>query len=74
MRACAREHIQVDDASVRENVLYVIHAVPNLEREDIEVSVVDGWVTLRGAVDAYWRKRMADDLTRLWAGIQGDAK
>jgi osmotically-inducible protein OsmY len=64
----------MDDASVRENVLHVIHAAPDLEREDIEVSVVEGWVTLRGAVDAYGKKRMAEDLTRLWAGIQGDAK
>ena len=71
VRARARQHIRVDDASLRENVLHAIHAAPDLEREDIEVSVVEGWVTLRGAVDAYWKKGMADDLIRPWADVRG---
>jgi osmotically-inducible protein OsmY len=41
-----------------------------LDPHDIHVSVLDGWVTLEGTVDAFWKKVRAEDLT-LGRGIIG---
>jgi hyperosmotically inducible protein len=43
----------------------------DLENADIDVAVASGWVTLRGTVDAYWKKRRAEDLATTLTGVQG---
>jgi hyperosmotically inducible protein len=43
----------------------------DLENADIDVTVQGGWVTLRGTVDAYWKRRRAEDLAATFTGVQG---
>lgn len=44
---------------------------PEVNTEDIEVKVLDGWVTLRGSVDTYWKKlRVAEKLSAV-LGVKG---
>jgi osmotically-inducible protein OsmY len=44
---------------------------PEVDGEDIEVKVLDGWVTLRGSVDTYWKKlRVAEKLSAV-RGVKG---
>ncbi len=59
------------DDEIRENVANVIHWDSDLEDADITVSVAEGWVTLRGTVDAYWKKQRAQETASTLTGVRG---
>lgn len=59
------------DDEIRENVTDVIHWDSDLEDADIAVSVAEGWVTLRGTVDAYWKKKRAQETASTLTGVRG---
>lgn len=53
--------LKISDADLRETVENLLRAQPDLEGANLEVVVARGWVTLRGAVEAFWKKRLAED-------------
>jgi osmotically-inducible protein OsmY len=59
------------DEQLKSYVENVIGWSSDMDRTDIEVSVNNGWVTLSGTVDAFWKKRKADELAALVNGILG---
>ncbi|MDF1500097.1 MAG: BON domain-containing protein [Anaerolineales bacterium] len=44
---------------------------PEVDANDIELSVVDGWVTLRGSVDTYWKKLRTEERLSTLRGVKG---
>jgi osmotically-inducible protein OsmY len=48
------------DADIKQNVLYNLAADPDMDPTDILVSVSAGVVTLKGSVDAYWKRHEAE--------------
>jgi len=59
------------DAQVGTNLANIISWDSDLENADIDASIEDGWVTLRGAVDAYWKKLRAEELASTLTGVHG---
>ncbi|MGE5295789.1 MAG: BON domain-containing protein [Solirubrobacterales bacterium] len=59
------------DEEVRDDVLGAIDTDEDLESTDVDASVSDGWVTLRGSVDAYWKKLRAESLASTQVGVRG---
>lgn len=59
------------DAEIVANLVNCLHWDSDLENADIDVSVNDGWVILRGTVDAYWKKLRAEELASTLTGVQG---
>jgi hyperosmotically inducible protein len=59
------------DAEISANLTNIIRWDADLENADIDASVTDGWVTLRGAVDAYWKKLRAEELASTLTGVHG---
>jgi osmotically-inducible protein OsmY len=57
------------DERIREDVNYRLTDDPDLDASDIEVSVNDGVVTLRGSVDSRWDKRRAEDIAESVSGV-----
>jgi osmotically-inducible protein OsmY len=60
-----------DDADIRTDIMNAFHGESELEGADIDVSVLAGWVILRGTVDAFWRKRIAEEIVSASAGVRG---
>ena len=56
------------DGQIMSNVEDTFRWDPELNDAEIDVIVIDGWVTLRGTVDAYWKKARAQGKA---AGITG---
>jgi len=65
------EEIRIQDDELQATAQKVIQAEPDLEGAPIEVSVTDGWLTLRGAVDAFWKKQMTEDAVATLTGVRG---
>ena len=65
------EEIRIQDEEVQATAQQVIQAEPDLEGASIAVSVTDGWLTLRGAVDAFWKKRIAQEAVATLTGVRG---
>lgn len=63
--------ITIDDADLQKKAEQVIRSESDLEENEIEVSAVEGWITLRGAVDAAWKKRLAEETISTLVGLQG---
>jgi len=61
----------LSDDKIREDAAKVIHWDSDLEDANVDVSVAQGWVTLRGAVDAYWKKQKAQQLVSILTGVRG---
>jgi osmotically-inducible protein OsmY len=59
------------DDEIREDAASVIQGDSDLEDADIDVSVAEGWITLRGAVDAYWKKQRAREAVSALIGVRG---
>jgi hyperosmotically inducible protein len=59
------------DEEIGANLANLLRWDADLESADIDVAVARGWVTLRGTVGAYWKKRRAEDLAATLTGVQG---
>jgi osmotically-inducible protein OsmY len=59
------------DEEVRGHVMNAIGGDDDLEGVDVDASVSGGWVTLRGNVDAYWKKLRAEELASIQIGVCG---
>jgi hyperosmotically inducible protein len=59
------------DEEIGANLANILRWDADLENADIDVAVASGWVTLRGTVGAYWKKRRAEDLAVTLTGVQG---
>jgi hyperosmotically inducible protein len=59
------------DAEIRSNINDLLLWQPDIDSTDIDVSVENGWVTLRGSVDAYWKKVRAEELALGLSGVLG---
>ncbi len=59
------------DDEIRENAANAIRGDFDLEDADIDVYVAEGWVTLRGEVDAHWKKQKAQETVSTVTGVRG---
>ncbi len=59
------------DSEIATNLTNVISWDSDLENADVDVFVKDGWVTLRGTVNAYWKKLRAEELAATLTGVHG---
>jgi osmotically-inducible protein OsmY len=57
------------DAEIKENILSKLVGSPDLDVLDLDVTVDNGVVTLKGTVDAYWKKIFLEDLVTFEAGV-----
>jgi osmotically-inducible protein OsmY len=60
-----------EDAELQANVSTASGWAPELQDADIDALVTGGWVTLRGSVNAYWKKLRAEEVTATLAGVRG---
>jgi osmotically-inducible protein OsmY len=58
-----------DDRSIRDNILTLLTASASIDAANIEVSVVEGKVILKGSVSALWKKQRAEELVRDTVGV-----
>jgi osmotically-inducible protein OsmY len=59
------------DADIKSNVKNVFTWNAVIDTQDLEVSVSDGIVTLRGSVDSYWKMLRAEELVLDVRGVLG---
>lgn len=64
-----REFIVPIDSEIRENIENALHWNVDIYSDDISVFVEGGVATLKGTVDAYWKKWKADDLASSVKGV-----
>ena len=57
------------DAEIKQNILSKLVASPDLDVLDLDVTVDAGVVTVKGTVDAYWKKTFVEDLVTFEAGV-----
>ncbi len=57
------------DAEVKSNILMKLAGSPDIDVLDLEVTVDAGVVTLRGTVDAYWKRSFVENLVAPEAGV-----
>lgn len=65
--------VERDDVDIARSAVHALEwnvAVPN---DRVQVTVMNGWVTLDGSVDWYYQKRAAEDAVFLLAGVRGVA-
>ncbi len=62
---------KVSDEEIKSRVENVLRWNADMEGEDIRISIKEGWVTLEGAVSAYWKKMRAEDLASDLLGVTG---
>jgi osmotically-inducible protein OsmY len=60
-----------EDEELRGNLRLAFDLDPDLDAEDIEISVASGWVTLKGTVPDLWQKQLADEMTARARGVLG---
>lgn len=59
------------DAEIGENVERNLRANPNLDISGLQVSLVNGVVTIEGSVESYWAKILAEELAGDVTGVVG---
>jgi len=59
------------DAEITSAIRYALLYDPDIFPHKIEVAVNSGWVTLKGAVDANWKKQQAEDDAFSVRGVLG---
>ncbi len=59
------------DEEIREQAANVLRGDLDLEDADVDVYVAQGWVTLRGVVDAHWKKQKAEAAVSSLTGVRG---
>lgn len=57
------------DAELRNSVRVTLRSYPLIDETDIDVLVDKGNVTLKGTVDAFWKKQRAEQMTGTISGI-----
>jgi osmotically-inducible protein OsmY len=57
------------DERIREDINDRLTDDTDLDASDIEVSIENGVVTLRGSVDSHWDKRRAEDIAESVSGV-----
>lgn len=57
------------DEAIRTDIEETLTRDPEVDFSDLDVSVREGKVTLRGTVEAYWKKFRAEDLTSSLRGV-----
>lgn len=71
-------HLQVEypstitvpiDEEIASNVANALSWDPDIDANKIDVSVIGGLLTLRGTVDAYWKKFQAQDIAYAITGV-----
>ncbi len=62
---------QPEDSDLQADLSTALGWEPELRTADIDVFVRDGWVTLTGSVDAYWKKLRAEELASTLVGVRG---
>lgn len=62
-------HYQRSDERIREDVYDRLADHPDLDSQEIEVTVSNGEVVLRGSVDDRWEKRLAEDVAESVSGV-----
>lgn len=60
-----------DDYEIEADVTNRLKWHPDLNSNNIKVSADNGWITLIGDVDAYWKKALADEIAYGAAGVVG---
>lgn len=72
LKLCASEHCgyPIDDATVHNNVRYMLATDADVDRGALEVEVRDGKVTLRGTVDRAEDKQTAGTLASMAEGVR----
>lgn len=58
-----------DDSEVRTNAQRALDWSPYIHGSEVEVEVKDGVAELKGTVDAYWKRRKAEDLVSELRGV-----
>jgi osmotically-inducible protein OsmY len=59
-----------DAPDVKRQIMGALHRHANLEASKVEISVVDGKVTLEGTVDAYHERDLIEDAARRTEGVR----
>ncbi len=57
------------DSEIKGNILSKLVSSPDLDVFDLDVTVNTGVVTLKGTVDAYWKRTFIEDLVAFEAGV-----
>lgn len=60
-----------DDAAIARSAANALNWNTTVPREQITVSVTNGWVTLDGSVEWQFQKRAAEEAVRVLAGVRG---
>lgn len=60
-----------DDETIRQNAVNAILRDADLSPQDISIEVENGWLTLTGAVKAYWQSVVAEEQVRTVNGVRG---
>ncbi len=59
------------DPEMQANIENILLWHPDMDATNIDVSVENSWVVLRGTVDSYWRKIRAEELAMGHSGVLG---
>jgi osmotically-inducible protein OsmY len=59
------------DSEIQSNIENVLRWNPDIDSSDIIISVDNGWVTLEGSVEAFWKKVRAEDIASDVTGVLG---
>jgi osmotically-inducible protein OsmY len=63
------DHPNKTDQELEKDIQSILSCTADIDTRHIKVSVVDGIVTLKGTIDAYWKKDRMEDLASSVEGI-----
>lgn len=59
------------DSEIKERLQSIYRWHESIRSAKVEVQVQNGWVSLQGTIDSYWKKRIAEDLAYTVQGVIG---
>lgn len=62
-------HPNKTDQELKKDIVTIIGCAADIDANNIRVSVVDGIVTLKGNIDAYWKRTRLEDLVSSLEGV-----
>lgn len=62
------------DSEIKERLQSIYRWHESIRSAKVEVQVQNGWVSLQGTIDSYWKKRIAEDLAYTVQGVIGVKK